>query len=202
MTVLTAAVLQHIVPVVLIGGRSRRFGRDKLREPLGDGSWLVDRPVAALREVFGPRVVGLGDAAPEVVARFDRHLPDRYPGIGPAGGLLTALLAFDAPVFLLSGDLVLIGPDVIRGVIDAATEGADAVLAEGDALEPCIGLYRPAVRSRLENRVAAGIYRLFDLVEQPQRVSFPAALLRGANTPEVLSELIDRALRAEASSAG
>ena len=54
--------MEEIQPIVLVGGSSRRFGRDKLREPVAgpDGSvgWLVDRPIAALRGVFGRVVMG------------------------------------------------------------------------------------------------------------------------------------------------
>lgn len=180
-----------IVPVVLIGGRSRRFGRDKLREPLPDGGVLVDIPVAALRAVFGARVVGVGPAHPDVFARVDQHLADAWDGAGPAGGLLTALDAFDAPVFVLSGDLPRISAASVIAILEvaAATPGADAVLAatlDADGVrqpEPCIGLYRPSLRPRLRARLDAGNRRLWDLPERPEYVMLAAAQLAGANTP-------------------
>jgi molybdopterin-guanine dinucleotide biosynthesis protein A len=184
------------VPVVLIGGLSRRFGRDKLREPLANGGLLVDRPIAVLRAVFGGRVVGVGPAHPEVIGRVDQHLPDAWDGAGPAGGLLTVLDTFDAPVFLLSGDLPWITRASIVAVIEAAAAapGADAVLAasvgsDGHCQpEPCIGIYRPSLRSRLRARLEEGNRRLWDLPEHPEYVILPAADLAGANTPEDLHD--------------
>lgn len=180
-----------IHPVVLIGGLSRRFGRDKLREPLASGGLLVDRPLAALRAVFGRRVVGVGLAHAEVIGRVDQVLPDAWEGAGPAGGLLTVLDAFDAPVFLLSGDLPWITSASISAVVEAAAASphADAVLAASVGTdghrqpEPCIGIYRPCLRSRLRARLEAGNRRLWDLPEHPEYVFLPAAELAGANTP-------------------
>ena len=62
------SLLDLIQPVVLVGGKSRRFGRDKLREPIGESraEWLVDRPIRALREVFGARVAVVGECDADV----------------------------------------------------------------------------------------------------------------------------------------
>ena len=72
--------------VVLAGGRSQRFGGvDKTRLPLG-GRTLLQRAVDALAPVTTACVVIGG--APVTGATV---VPDRYPGAGPLGGLLTAL---------------------------------------------------------------------------------------------------------------
>ena len=42
---------ERITPIVLVGGKSRRFCRDKLIEPIGD-SVLVALPINVLRSVF------------------------------------------------------------------------------------------------------------------------------------------------------
>src|SRR5262245_5365872 len=86
--------LSTIHPVVLTGGRSTRFGSDKLRARLDDdGTLLIDRPIAALRAVFGPRVALVGDCDPAVAARADLIIRDLHPGRGPIGGILSALVA-------------------------------------------------------------------------------------------------------------
>src|SRR5690606_32636942 len=127
---------EPIQPVVLVGGRSRRFGRDKLREPVEDG-WLVDAPIRALRAVFGPVVAAVGACDPEVAARFDRVIEDRYPGAGPAGGVLSALQATGGAVFVLAGDLARITEREVRAVMAAAAGAptAWAVMACGSRPE-------------------------------------------------------------------
>lgn len=179
----------QVQPIVLAGGRSRRFGRDKLREPCG-GGWLIDRPIAALREVFGPRVWIVGDCAPEVAARGDGHLPDAHPGAGPLGGIVTALGATALDVFVLAGDLPGITASVVGAVLVAAAIDADAVLGASPELEPCIGLYRRRILPVLESALNQGDRALHRALSscQVRTVSLPQETSRNVNAPDDLSQ--------------
>jgi molybdenum cofactor guanylyltransferase len=189
-------VYESIQPVVLVGGRSRRFGRDKLREPLDSAGseWLVDRPIRALREVFGPRVALVGDCDGEVAARADLIIPDPYPGRGPAGGILAALEAVSGAggdILVLPGDLPGITSRSIRRLIGEAAShpAAWTILAATSGPEPCIGIYRQAARQVLAQRVGAGEFRLHDLAPKDCRrfVPIDAAEATNLNTPEDLA---------------
>jgi molybdopterin-guanine dinucleotide biosynthesis protein A len=184
-------VPEAIQPVVLVGGRSRRFGRDKLREPLGSGEWLVDRPIAALRAVFGPIVAAVGECDAAVAARFDRVIRDLHPGAGPIGGIVSALECSRSAVFVLAGDLPCITSDAVRDVLlhAKATPPAWAVMASADRVEPCVALYRPPAAATLAQRLAAGQRSLHDAIprEHLATVAVPAALLANANEPRDLA---------------
>ncbi|MBZ0172406.1 MAG: molybdenum cofactor guanylyltransferase [Phycisphaerales bacterium] len=149
--------LDTIQPVVLVGGKSRRFGRDKLREQL-DGVTLVSRPIEALRAVFGPRVALVGECDAVVAALGDLAIPDPYPGVGPAGGILAALEHASGPVFVLSGDLPSISPDVVRAILDAAAGQPDALACLGytDRPQPCIALYRRSAAGSIREAMNSG----------------------------------------------
>jgi molybdenum cofactor guanylyltransferase len=180
----------EIQPIVLVGGQSRRFGRDKLREPL-EGGWLVDRPIAALREVFGPRVGAVGRCDPAVAGRADLVIADRYPGVGPAGGILSALEEAGGDVFVLAGDLARITAGAVRTIVARGVESpaAWAVLADTGRLEPCIGLYRLSCAAPLRERVGDGRgARLWDVVPAAHltRVAIPAGVGANVNTPDSL----------------
>jgi molybdenum cofactor guanylyltransferase len=73
---------------VLAGGSSRRFGQDKALVKIGD-QVLLSRLCFVLREVArSVMIVG----APEKYGRLGMQcLPDRWPGDGPLGGIVTAL---------------------------------------------------------------------------------------------------------------
>ncbi|MBK9189871.1 MAG: molybdenum cofactor guanylyltransferase [Phycisphaerales bacterium] len=179
-----------ITPVVLVGGRSRRFGRDKLREVIDDSErvWLVDRPIAALREVFGPRVHVVGECDAAIAARADASLHDPYQGVGPLGGILAALESTRGGVFVLSGDLVSITPLVIRQVLDASLAAQPhvlAVLASSDRIEPCIGVYTPGARPYLAQSLAAGRRALIDAIPRECLLLVPVdpAVTRNVNRP-------------------
>ena len=186
-------MFDHIQPIVLVGGRSRRFGRDKLREPIGSGAdqWLVDRPIAALRMVFGPRVAAVGECDPEVAVRFDLVISDAHPGIGPLGGVLSALVRTDQDIFVLAGDLSALRDDDVRTILAAAERAPDAlaVLAESNGLQPCIGLYRRGARPCLEAALARGDLALHAAIPPAKlvRVFIPAEHARNVNTTSDLS---------------
>lgn len=98
----SAAHRPAVVAVVLAGGTSRRFGRDKLAADPGDAPTLLDAALAALPPAADVVVVG---PARETVrpVRFVREEP---PGGGPAAGLVTGL----ATALASGAELVLVLP--------------------------------------------------------------------------------------------
>ena len=186
--------LQLIQPAVLAGGRSRRFGRDKLVEPLHD-ALLIDHPIRTLREVFGPRVGIVGECAPRVASRADMVIPDPYPGIGPIGGLLAALEYARGPVFLLAGDLAAITPETIRRILAvAASPGEEesveplAFIATTDHPQPCIGLYRPQAAEYLRRALSDERFALRHAIPAAhvRLVEVAAETARNINRPDDL----------------
>jgi len=177
--------LSRICPVVLVGGRSRRFGRDKLLEPLGDGRLLVSVPIAALRAVFGSRVAVVGACNRQVAALADELIPDPYPGQGPGGGILAALEYAQSPVFVLSGDLANINADVVRAVAVGFLERPNvwASLAWSDRLEPCIGVYAPGAISSLRTVLETGA---------PLRSAIPGEHLRTISVDSIYAHNVNR----------
>ncbi len=102
--------------IVLAGGRSRRFGSDKLEAEI-DGRTLLDRAVAAVGIVAGEVLVvlGPGDERPlPASARSVRRVIDREAAGGPLIGLLAGLEAAAEPVCLIAGgDMPSLQPDVL-----------------------------------------------------------------------------------------
>lgn len=188
-----AATLDSLLPIVLVGGRSTRFGRDKLREPV-EGGWLVDLPVRVLREVFGARVTLVGECDAEVAARGDAHVPDRHPGLGPLGGILTALEATKSGVFVLAGDIPRATPEIVRLIVERAGEspGAMAVLAtttleSGETrAEPCLGVYRTQAAPVLREALERGERSLQRLLVPLRAELVPVASPGNVNTPDDL----------------
>lgn len=176
----------EIRPVVLVGGRSTRFGRDKLREPLEGGGMLVMRPIAALREVFGARVALVGEAHPDVLAAGDEAVADGRPGMGPMGGLASALRGEEA-VFVLAGDMPGVTAEDVRKVLAAAAEApqAWAVLAATNREHPCFGLYRRECLATLEEHLSAGRLGMTGALPRERVVFTPCSkeAVRNVNTP-------------------
>ena len=104
--------------IVLAGGRSSRFGTDKLVARV-DGERLLDRAVTALAGLVTEIVVvsepGSTRSHPDGVAVPLRVAADPEPFGGPLVGLLAGLEAAREPlVVVVGGDMPSIVPDVLR----------------------------------------------------------------------------------------
>lgn len=155
---------------MLAGGRSRRFGRDKLAEPY-EGRTLVQHPVARLLEVCDRVVVVLAPGAeeppmpPGTEVTFAR---DAIEDEGPLRGLSAGLEAARAGwVVLTGGDMPDLQPPVLREMLRAAREtGVAAVTLSDGGNErplPCVLRAAPAAEA-VDVLLQAGHRSLRDLL--------------------------------------
>jgi molybdopterin-guanine dinucleotide biosynthesis protein A len=159
--------------IVLAGGRSRRFGRDKLAEPVAGGT-LLDRAIAAVgavaREVV---VVGPATGPRELPAR--RRVPVRsiaddeaFPGplVAVAGGLEVAA---EPLALIVGGDMPTLAQPVLEALLRplAADAGIDAVcLAYRGRRQPLPMAVRVGAATAAARRlIGAGERRLLTLTE-------------------------------------
>ena len=111
---------------ILAGGRSSRLGRDKALLELG-GEPLLARAVRLLRAVVD-EVIVVGPAERAAVVPGVRIVPDERPGVGPLGGIASALRATEAPYLLVvATDMPLLNVDLLRYLLSLAP-GHDIVL--------------------------------------------------------------------------
>ncbi len=145
---------------VLAGGSSRRMGRDKALIEI-DGDAMVLRVVDEARRAGAREVLVVGrppGAWPGVVS-----VPDRYPGEGPLGGVITALGLISTQILVLMPcDLLSPSSSAVREVVaelDGRESGdpADAVVPlVGDRLQYVQTAMRVSLAAQLEERFAAG----------------------------------------------
>jgi molybdopterin-guanine dinucleotide biosynthesis protein A len=127
--------------IVLAGGRSRRFGRDKLAEQI-DGRPLLHHAVLRLLEVCERVVVVVaadGDEPDLPSADGVFVVRDTSPDEGPLRGLAAGLDESEhALAIVVGGDMPDLQPDVLREMLRAAREtGAGAVaLSDGGEARP------------------------------------------------------------------
>ena len=137
---------------VLAGGQSRRMGRDKALLPLG-GQTLIERVLAAAHPLGYPGLI-VGDPAAHAHLGLPVH-PDRRPGLGPLGGLYTALDATAAPVLLLACDLPFLTPAFLSHLAERRGP-QQAVVPHTDAgLQPLCALYEPSCMAAVQAAIEA-----------------------------------------------
>lgn len=139
--------------IVLAGGRSTRFGRDKLAEPL-DGRPLLEHAIEAVRSVADEIVVVAAPEAPEATGATSPSAPgapdpstspatppgvrvvrDPEPFAGPLAGLATGLDALDDDidrVIVVAGDMPGLVPAVLTRLLDALDGPAEPATAATD----------------------------------------------------------------------
>jgi molybdenum cofactor guanylyltransferase len=117
--------------VVLAGGRSSRFGRDKLTEDIG-GRRLLDLAIDAVRPHAAEIVVVVAPDAPPWLGDDVRVVRDEVAFEGPLVGLLAGLRAAKGRIVLaVGGDMPTLVPEVVAMLIAPLSDPeVDAVVLE------------------------------------------------------------------------
>jgi molybdopterin-guanine dinucleotide biosynthesis protein A len=186
------ALIDHTLGVVLVGGTSRRMGRDKASINF-NGSTLLIRASTVLSEVFTSVVISGGDTAPSGI----RIIPDLVSGLGPLGGLDTAYrTAAGRDVFLLAVDMPFVDEQTVRDIVEVPT-GAMSVrvpVAAGRR-QPLCAVYGsglgPVVRDRIEGKDRS-MESLFDAVDVNEITGLSDELFTNVNTQADLEAALKR----------
>ena len=121
---------QDVLGVVLAGGESRRFGGEKALFPLL-GRAMAGWALGALEPWTAAQVVITNDLTVADSLGVPGR-PDRIPGLGPLGGLLTALTWAQEEgrekVFLLACDLPLVTEVLVGSILHQWPEESGAVV--------------------------------------------------------------------------
>jgi molybdopterin-guanine dinucleotide biosynthesis protein B/molybdopterin-guanine dinucleotide biosynthesis protein len=178
------------VGVLLAGGRGRRMGFDKRTLEVG-GETLVERGVAALRQVFPTVTVSLRTEADSgLVPSGCDVICDEIPG-SPLAGIASALAHYDAPVFVLAGDMPFAERAAIREVVEAFDNVDVALPVAQGQIEPLHAVYGRGCLAPINELLAAGNHKIPDLYPRVRVAEVPfatSALFFSVNTPADLED--------------
>ena len=155
------------VAVVLAGGRGRRLGgRHKALLQLGDGP-IIDRQLVLLRRVARNVAIVANDR--DHYRGFGVPVwRDAEPGLGPLGGILTALTrAAGAPALVVAGDMPFLTASFLSHLVEAGRDAGaiDIVIPRSDdGYQPLCALYQPRCLATVRRQIAAGALKLTDLL--------------------------------------
>lgn len=144
-----------IVGVVLVGGMSRRYGRNKALEVF-QGERLIDRQVRTIKSLFSEVLVVTNE--PEHYLHLDVTIVrDVVPRQGPLGGIYTGLLfAQGKSVFVAACDMPFIQPAIVRRMVQLAGDYDIVVPEKATGLEPLHAIYSslclPHIRKMLDSQ--------------------------------------------------
>ena len=171
---------------MLVGGRSRRMGRDKALLPFRGGT-LAAALADSVRKAAGDAVL-VGNPA-------IGGIPDLYPGEGPLGGILTALHHTSAEWNLIVAcDMPRVTADLLRRLLNRAeAAGCDVLLPHSPRgrPEPLCAVYRRSARESIEMRFRTGVRKVTMALEELDVCHLEvteAVPFQNVNTPEDWSE--------------
>lgn len=178
-----------MISAILAGGESRRMGTDKAALEIA-GVSLLQRTVRTVQHA-GQHAVVVGRAQPADWPGADAEfIPDDTPGLGPLGGLQTAL-HLQENVLALSCDLPLLMPDAVRWLGAQLGRGNEhgLIVVNDGKWEPLFSIYCRACLPLIETRLAEGRRSLYGLIEAgpfafADAPDWVAAQLVNVNTPE------------------
>jgi molybdopterin-guanine dinucleotide biosynthesis protein A len=174
-----------LAAIVLAGGAATRFGGDKLRASMDDGT-VLDHAVAAALSVAEEVVVVVGpdEADPGIAAVTVAR--DAISHRGPLAGMLAGLEAIegDGIVLVLAGDMPHVRADVLRLLAGslAADPALGAARLETDPVATLPMAVRAAVvRPAARDVLAADRRSLRALLDSVPTAVIPSAAWRAAD---------------------
>jgi molybdopterin-guanine dinucleotide biosynthesis protein A len=175
------------VGAVLAGGKSTRMGTDKAFVEV-EGRPMAGRVAAALRAAGATEVLAIGGDLERLPSHgFDRAFPDRHPGEGPLGGVLTALaVAGHDVVVVLACDLPAASAESVVAVLQGLGDH-DVAVAMTDRREPLHGAWRasrclPVLADAFE-RGERAVHRALALLDVGEVTVADPSTLRSVNRP-------------------
>ncbi|HOG01075.1 MAG TPA: molybdenum cofactor guanylyltransferase [Clostridia bacterium] len=167
--------------LILAGGKSRRFGRDKTLLTLG-GATLVERAVGHVRPLFDEILVA--GSARKFHIPGTRAIPDLYPDAGPLGGIHSGLVHAERDaLFVLACDMPNFDAALCERLL-ARSAGCDVFIpCAGEELEPLFGVYRKSALPAVERLLLAGRYRVRDLFPLVKTGFLPLEASAGEASP-------------------
>lgn len=150
---------------LLAGGESSRMGRNKALLDAG-GVPMIRRVADALTAV-ADRVTVIANLPEDYRFLGLPILGDAVTGVGPLGGIYTALRAAQSDAcFVLACDLPLIRPDLLR-LLATEAKGFDAAVPRtDDGDHPLCAVYARTGLAAAEAQIKAGDYKITRFLER------------------------------------
>lgn len=148
---------------ILAGGKSSRMGTDKGLLLL-QGEPLIQRIIQPLQTVFNRVVIVSNNPA---YRDFGLEvIPDKISGLGPAGGIQTALHHTSSDkVFIVSCDMPFISSEGVEFMLsNAGTSQISLPLYKG-RIEPLFGAYSKGCLTKWDILIDSKITKLKEMVE-------------------------------------
>jgi len=159
-----AVAFEEVTGAILIGGASRRLGRDKVLLPY-KGMPLAAYQHSLLKNLF-PRILLIGHPRSELQELGLICIPDLVPNKGALGGIYTALKTASTPyVFVAGADMPFLTTSLISDIL-GHRHGADAVIPRGPrGLEPLCAAYSTSCAEDIKQNLEKDMLKIMGALD-------------------------------------
>jgi len=168
--------------IILCGGRSRRFGKDKALLTI-DGVPMVRRMAGRISQVVDEIIIAARDSAQHESLAALSAIPDGAEvvcdpvrGYGPVAGILAGLIASKSEYSIcLACDLPYVNPDVIDALFGCAEANNSDVaipMHPDGALEPLHAVYGRLMADACRDAMEKGEHTIRGAISLLERVVF------------------------------
>lgn len=166
-----------VTALILAGGKSSRFGRDKALLEY-DNRKIVERLAAECEKVCSEVLVVSGSGQKFAFESENiREIADFYKGAGPMGGLQAGLAAAANEICLLMAcDMPFLKADLMRLFIEQTAEYQIVLPKNGEDIEPMFGIYRKNLLPAVEEFLTEGRRSLLNLTKRAETLCLPQAV--------------------------
>lgn len=154
-----------VTGIILAGGKSSRMGSDKGMQKLF-GKPLVSYAIEGLCGLCDDIIISSSSA--EYAGFGYKVVADEFPGIGPMGGIYSALRQSETNSNLvLSCDMPFVSKELLLFILQNSSGYKVAVPWQGNRhYEPLCGFYNLTVLDQMRAYIQKGNYKLPDLFEE------------------------------------
>lgn len=148
---------------ILAGGQARRLGgQDKSALRIGEAT-IRERQLAVLRPLTG-RIVIVGGSSGHAAPGVD-VVPDERPGLGPLGGLYTALARTTSDrLLVLACDLPFVTTAFLDYLVHAGAGCDAAIPRDRRGLHPLCAAYAPAAAPVIRDAIEQGVRKVREAI--------------------------------------
>lgn len=157
--------MEPISGVILAGGRSRRFGKNKALELL-KGKPLIEHVIERMKRLF-PRILLSTNSPKEYEYLNLETVRDIIKGLGPIGGIYSCLSVIQDPyAFIAACDMPFLKADLIRGML-ARRFGFDVVVPRVKGkVEPLHGCYSRRCLGEMKKNIQKKEFQIIRFYEK------------------------------------
>ncbi len=163
-TVMDDGFINGVSGVVLAGGKSSRYGRNKALVDV-DGMPLVSRVLRVIEPLFSS--VLLITNTPEIYAFLNLPMiEDKIKGLGPLGGIFTGLEAIsDNAGFFVACDMPFLNAGLIRYLTSVRRDFDVVVPTFEGKFEALHAVYSKGCLAEIERLIHKGVYQTIQLFQ-------------------------------------